>query len=245
MVTGPSIEVLGDEARPDVAERHETKYVFTGHDPATLRQLLLRSCRPILHAGPVSTVRSVYFDDPVLSTCRASLEGVGVRHKTRLRWYDRERFADRLFLEIKWRRHRVCGKHRLQLAGGDSIAEASWRAIHGLLLERVEAQHQATLARDAEPVLLVEYRREHFVLHDGSARITLDYHLRFCPQLGCTRPSSRFAEPLPGVVLVECKSAVDAPLPPRFSPLIPLRARHSRFSKYVVGCRRLGYIAPL
>ena len=76
------------EFSSDSVARRETKYVFTDQDKETLRHVLLRSCRPIRYAGPVSTVRSVYFDNPKLGSCRANLDGVGIRHKTRLRWYD-------------------------------------------------------------------------------------------------------------------------------------------------------------
>ena len=112
-----AISILDDgTSRPDLMARRELKYVFTRHDVSTLRHVLRQVCRPIVHAGPVSTVRSVYFDDPCLSACRANLDGIGLRHKTRIRWYDREHPADRFFLETKWRRHRICGKHHVPKA---------------------------------------------------------------------------------------------------------------------------------
>jgi len=242
MVASLSITMLDDGAsRTDLIARREVKYVFTRHDVATLRHFLLRSCRRIVYAGEVSIVRSIYFDDPDLGTCRANLDGIGLRHKTRLRWYDHEQPTDRFFLEVKWRHHRLVGKHRLQLASNVPPAEVSFRTLHVGLRRHLPGEHLARLAHNTEPVVLVEYRREHFILRDGSARLTLDFDIRFYPQLGRHRLSRSFAEPLPGVVLIECKT------PPNGSAqlhgvLAPLRARAARFSKYVHGCRRLGYV---
>jgi hypothetical protein len=243
MVPDLSITILDDGAsRADLAARREVKYVFPRHDVANLRHVLLRSCRRIAYAGEVSTVRSVYFDDPHLSTCRANLDGIGIRHKTRLRWYDREQPTDRFFLEVKWRRHRLVGKRRLHLASSIPPAEVSFQTLHAGLRRHLPGEHLVRLAHDTEPVVLVEYRREHFVLRDGAARLTLDYDIRFYPQLGHHRLSGSFAESLPGVVLIECKIPMNGDVE-LHRVLAPLRARPSRFSKYVRGCRRLGYVA--
>ena len=229
--------------RPDLDTRRELKFVFTGHDVATLRRQLLQTCRPIFHAGPVSTVRSVYFDDPVLGNCRANLDGIGLRHKTRLRWYDRRTPADRFYLEVKWRRHRVCGKHRVHLGSNRPPGESSFRQLHSTLRRHLPEPYHSCLASDTEPVVLVEYRREHFARRDGTARLTLDYDLRFFPQLGHRRINHRFAESLPGVVLIEWKSGA-AHVHSIPSTLKPLRVRATRFSKYAIGCQRLGYVSP-
>lgn len=228
-------------AHTDPSARREVKYVFTRYDVGTLRGLLLRFCRPIVYAGPVSTVRSIYFDDPLLSTCRANLDGVGVRHKTRLRWYDHLEPSGCSFLEAKWRHHRVCGKHRLQLESDLPIARVPFRTLHSTLCTRSPVGRYGHLACETEPVVLVEYQREHFALRDGSARLTLDYGIRFYPQLGRRRLSFSFADPLPGVVIIECKTALDEKVS-LHGILSPLRVRAARFSKYVHACRHLGYV---
>ncbi len=227
MASDLSIKLLEEGApRSDLAARKETKYVFTQHDVATLRQVLLRSCRPVHYAGPVSTVRSIYFDNPQLGTCRANLDGVGIRHKTRLRWYDRRHPGGPFFLETKWRRHRVCGKHRFQLTSSTPPGEAPFRVLHRELLRGLEGRQGVHLSQETEPVILVEYRREHFALREGSARLTLDYDMKFFPQIGRHRFSRCFPEALPGVVVIECKSKADNTLS-LGGVLAPLRARPS------------------
>ena len=243
MAADLSVTLLEEGApRSDFAARREIKYVFTRRDVATLRQVLLRSCRPIQYAGPVSTVRSIYFDEPGLGTCRANLDGVGIRHKTRLRWYDSRQPGNPFFLETKWRRHRVCGKYRFRLSSSISPAEAPFRVLHRELLRGLAGRQGVHLWQETEPVILVEYRREHFVLDEGSTRLTLDYDLKFFPQIGRRRLSRCFPEALPDVVIIESKSEANDSLS-LCRALAPLRTRPSRFSKYVIGCQRLGYVS--
>lgn len=243
--------------RADLAARREAKYVFTRTETARLRSTLARTCRPIVYANPVSTVSSVYFDGAQLGTCRANFDGVGLRHKTRIRWYDRPAPGDHFFFETKWRRHRLCGKQRLRVGvhrsaqqrtdPGDAprqdiFGTVPYHRILAGLRGALPLAQQGHLHTDTAPVVLVEYKREHFAHHSGKVRLTLDYDLRFYPQLGRRSLSRRFAEYLPGVTLIECKgSAQDMAL--LDSVLKPLRTRASRFSKYVIGCQRLGYAA--
>ena len=236
------ITVLDDGAgRPDLAVRRELKFVFQDSEVASLRRLLESSCRPIRYAGPVSTVRSIYFDDPRMRDCYANYDGVGARQKTRLRWYDRETPTDRFFVEVKWRRHRACGKHRALVTAVDSLGEMPYRSLLRALRRDLPAPYQERLARDAEPIVMVEYRREHFALRDGAGRLTLDYDLRFYPQRGRARFGRRFGASLPGVTIVELKTAADDERPiPRL--LAPLKPREARFSKYVCGSQILGYV---
>lgn len=227
-------------ARPDLAERLEHKFAFRAHDLAALRDTLRAHCRPIVYAGPVSRVHSVYFDDAELGACRANLDGVGVRQKTRLRWYDAELPGDRFQLEIKWRRHQATGKHRFAFVGGELLRHAPLRTVPRELAAELPEHCGAMLERAVQPVALVEYRREHFAL--GRARLTLDYDLRAYPLLGLRTLRRRFAEHVAGVALIECKTPLDGET--LLAPLLrALRVRPTRFSKYVTACQRLGYVS--
>jgi hypothetical protein len=230
-------------ARLDQGLRREVKYVFTNQDVAALRTVLMQSCRPIAYAGPVSTVRSLYFDDQALNACRASIDGTGVRHKTRIRWYDAELPTDHLYFEVKWRRYRFCGKDRLRVPCPSGLGGGPLRTIRQHLRDRLPDRYTHILATESDPVVLVEYRREHFELASGEARLTLDYDLRFCPHMGARRISSRFPDRLAGVVLIECKAEVDdgPGLAALHRVLRTLSVRPARFSKYVTACERLGY----
>ncbi|MCB9876418.1 MAG: VTC domain-containing protein [Planctomycetes bacterium] len=224
--------------RADLAARVETKFSFDDADVAALRHALRRMATPIRYAGPVSLVRSVYFDDARLSACRANLAGVGIRQKARVRWYDHDAPRDAFWFEVKWRCNQTTGKLRHRVEGGAPFAELPLRKVPQLLAPSLPDRSRALVDTLSDAVLLVEYRREHFTL--GDARLTLDYDLRFAPLLGQRRLTRRFVERLAGVALVECKTPTDAP-EGLTSAMRVLGARPARFSKYVSGCQRLGY----
>ncbi|MEZ5963832.1 MAG: polyphosphate polymerase domain-containing protein [Planctomycetota bacterium] len=225
-------------ARADFAARVESKFVFSKVDVAALRHALLRLATPIRYAGRVSLVRSVYFDDPRLSACRANLAGIGVRQKARVRWYDHDSPRGAFWFEVKWRRNQTTGKLRHRIEGGAPFAELPLRRVPQLLAPGLPERCRGLVDTLSDAVLLVEYRREHFAC--GDARLTLDYDLRFAPLLGQRHLGRRFVERLPGIVLVECKTPTDSPAG-LVAAMRVLGARPARFSKYVTGCQRLGY----
>ncbi|MGE3164390.1 MAG: polyphosphate polymerase domain-containing protein [Planctomycetota bacterium] len=239
---GVSITVAGAGApRADVDARVELKFVFELADVGCLREVLLRRCRRVSHAGPVSFVSSLYFDDGLLSSCRANLSGVGLRHKTRLRWYDRsEPGLGTVFLETKWRRHRLTGKWRTAIASSSPMEDLRFEDLVAELERAVSSKQRPERLRDLVPVALVRYRREHYILDGGAARLTLDYDLRFTPQLGCPRLSNAFEWRMPEVTLIELKAR---PGDERLVSgiLCPLRKSPGRFSKYVAACQALGF----
>ena len=228
------------EPRPDLDARVETKYIFRAADIASLRATLLRRGRRISHAGPVSTVFSLYFDDDRLGCCRANLDGAGLRHKTRLRWYDREMPGrGAIFFETKWRRHRLTGKRRLGFSSTRPFEESSFERMRDGLRRTLPFERHDHLDHDTQAVALIRYRREHFLVDGTDARLTLDYDIRFSSQLGRRRLAQGFEERLPDVALIELKT------PPGQEHLgaellRPLRARPGRFSKYVAACQSLG-----
>ena len=60
------------------ALRRETKFALPHVDPHKVVAVLDLNCRRILHSGPVSQVRSLYFDDVGLGSFRENRAGRGV-----------------------------------------------------------------------------------------------------------------------------------------------------------------------
>ena len=122
-----AFKILGSQTtRSDLASRREVKFTLPGADLGKLRNVLEVNCRRLVHNDPISTVRSIYFDDVRLSACQANLAGVGRRQKLRLRWYDSLKPGRHFFFEIKWRNNRITGKHRLQLQAAEPLTEMSY-----------------------------------------------------------------------------------------------------------------------
>jgi hypothetical protein len=228
-------------SRADLKTRKELKFTLHQADVQKLRNVLEGNGRRQIHNHAVSTVNSVYFDDPCLSTCRANLDGLGRRNKVRIRWYDSPRPAHEFFFEIKWRDNRVTGKHRLHVRSSETLEKLSYRTIVENLSKALPDHCQSILARFCEPTVLVRYQREHFTSVGGPLRATIDYNICYFDQTGKQFISTSFAQRHEGLVVLEGKMPVGREHELR-SLMQPLGARIGRCSKYVHGCQMLGLV---
>ena len=232
-----------DVSRLDLAARRETKYILSNADVGKFRKLLEGNGRRLIHNEPVSTVRRIYFDDVRLNDCQANLDGISPRKKVRLRWYDSPTPGDLLFFEVKWRENRVTGKHRLELRPQQKVSELTYRQIVDSLIDIVPPQHIADLLERSDPVVMVEYRREHFASADGRLRVTLDYDLAFYDQTGKQFISTSFPSRMPDMFVVEVKGPESCQQEVK-EQLYPFTPRTGPCSKYVHGCCQLGLVPP-
>ncbi len=239
---GPALRLVPqDGPRTDLAARMEVKFVAPHHDVSTLRKLLEGNGRKLVYNQPVSTVRSIYFDDVQLSNCHANIGGHGIRQKTRLRWYDSLEPQQDMFLEFKWRNFEITGKHRHALFAERPLAEMTYREIVEELIAVAPKERIADLLGGCEPIVIVEYKREHFAARNSPLRVTLDYDLVFYDQTGKDRISTSFPQSMAGSVVIEGKA------PPGHEQdvrefLYPLAPRISPCSKYFHGCQHLGLV---
>lgn len=229
-------------ARADLSRRSEIKFVLPAGDVLKLRRLLETNCRRVVHNAHVSAVRSIYLDDEQLSACRANLDGLGVRRKLRLRWYDSLLPHHQLYFEIKWRVGRVTGKQRCRIDATEDLATVPYRRLLPQLAAALPEPYGAELWLASQPVIVVEYQREHFVAPEQQLRITMDYQLAFYDQLGKSQVSCHFPRHLPDVVIVEAKGPVGSEWQLR-NLFYPFALHASKFSKYVHGCRLLGLVS--
>lgn len=227
--------------RRDLAQRREVKFTLAESDVGTLRSLLLGSGRRVVFQDAVSRVRSVYFDDAWLSGCRANFEGLDGRTKVRLRWYDSPLPGHECFLELKCRRNRLIGKHRLRVRSPEPVGSLPYCTLLARLAEAVPREYLPALAAHSEPIVLVEYQREHFVSPDRRVRATLDHHLVYYDQTGRQRICTAFGRPHEGFAVLEGKMPVGCEAELR-SLLDPFAARVQKCSKYVHGCQLLHLI---
>ena len=238
----PNFEIKDEtSSRSDLAARRETKFALQHADIKKLRQQLERTGHSLVHNHRVSVVRSVYFDDVKLSAGRANIDGLGQRRKLRLRWYDLMAPGHDAFVEVKWRNNRVTGKYRMKLRSDQPICELSYRQIIHALLASVAPTYLPVLLAYPEPVLLVEYKREHFSSFDNRLRLTIDYDLTFYDQTGKRSISTSFPHRMSDFIVLEGKTPVDATHELR-DMLAPLPLKATRCSKYVHGLNRIGLL---
>lgn len=162
-----------------MAYRHEWKHVISPADLLVLRQRLPLLMEWDPHAtGGEYLVRSLYFDNAADTILREKLDGVNVREKFRLRYYNGD--PTFLRLEKKSKINGLCLKQSAPLSPAQAQAllsgELNWmksspEPLHRELYDRM-------LHRGLRPKTVVDYTREPFVLSAGHVRVTLDYNLR-------------------------------------------------------------------
>jgi hypothetical protein len=233
--------IKAETERKDLETRREAKFVLHGMDVGRLRSLLDCQLRSQVHNEQVSTVRSVYYDDAGFSACHANLDGVGKRRKVRVRWYDSLEPGKSFFFEIKWRNNRITGKHRWQIEADVPLVDIPLRAAREHLQMLLPEEHQAHAIGYADPIMLVEYKREHFVSLDKMYRFTIDYDLKFYDLFGRENFSFHFPTSSEDFLVLEAKfpPGCDAGLSNLLYPFAP---RVGSSSKYVQGCRMLGLV---
>ncbi len=217
--------------------RHEWKHEITLSDMITLRQRLQAIAHPDEHAldGKYG-IRSLYFDNADDKALREKLDGVNIREKFRVRYYNGD--TSLIFLEKKSKTGSLGSKKKALLTKEEAQALANgcfdWMPGHQDML--VQEFYRKINSQGLRPKTIVDYIREPYTYAPGNVRITIDYHIRTglfhtdflnpeCPTI-----------PIEGSpIILEIKW--DAWLPDIIRDAIQLTNRHSSaFSKYAA-CR--------
>lgn len=161
-----------------MAYRHEWKHVISPADLLVLRQRLPLLMEWDPHAtGGEYLVRSLYFDNAADTILREKLDGVNVREKFRLRYYNGD--PTFLRLEKKSKINGLCLKQTAPLSSAQVQSllrrETAWMKAGEPLHREL---YDGMLHRGLRPKTVVDYTREPFVLSAGHVRVTLDYNLR-------------------------------------------------------------------
>lgn len=219
--------------------RYELKFVANGPGLNEVLALVKRHPSAFREVYPARVVNNIYLDSPGCGDYHDHVNGVGIRSKTRIRWYgEATGVIERPTLERKIKRGAVSGKENHHLPGfcmnGGSVKPLVETAIGNAKLP--EMLRLALQKR--EPSLFNRYHRHYFVSGDGQFRLTVDSGLKFAgvnPHI--------FSLPANPAVIVELKFgpefADDAGLVTNAMPF-----RVARFSKYIAGIERMGTLSP-
>lgn len=220
--------------------RHELKYTVNFGDMMILRSRLSRIMQTDPHtADGKYMIRSIYFDTPADSAMREKLDGVSVREKFRIRFYNND--TSLIHLEKKSKMNGLCNKQSAKITEAEvhriASGDTGFMADHesGLVREL----YSKMITKQLAPKTVVDYTREPFVFAPGNVRITLDYEIRTSPSVHRFADPELATVPVPGdPIILEVKW--DEFLPSVIRDAVDLGNRRvGAFSKYAA-CRIYG-----
>lgn len=221
--------------------RNEVKHEISYSDMLCLRSRLRAVMQQDEHCiDGKYLIRSLYFDTPSDTALREKLDGVNMREKFRLRYYNCD--TSLIHLEKKSKLNSLCSKQSVtvdeQLVRDIINGNLNMMLEHeDMLVAELYAKMSGSLLK---PKAIVEYTREPFVFVPGNVRVTIDYDLR--TSIGCDEFLSSDCKTIPiepSPIILEVKW--DEFLPTVIRDIVQLENRRSgAFSKYAA-CRTYTY----
>ena len=163
----------------DTHYRHEWKHEINYSDLITIRQRLRAVAEPDPHAKDGKyLIRSLYFDNLRDKALREKIDGINMREKFRIRYYNGDPSV--IHLEKKSKLNGLGTKF-----SADLTAEEAQRIVDGKIdwmrdSDRLLVQELYCKMRyqGLEPKTIVDYTREPFIFRPGNVRVTFDYDIR-------------------------------------------------------------------
>ena len=220
--------------------RHEWKHEISYGDMLVLQQRLSAVMKRDKHAiGGKYLIRSLYFDNASDKALREKVDGVNVREKFRIRYYNND--TSFIHLEKKSKVNGLCLKDSVALSFEQAKAIANdnyhWMVNSGVPL--IQELYSKMMSQGLRPKTIVDYLREPFVFAPGNVRVTLDYNIR--TGMNCTdflNPTCVTVPAGDAPIILEVKW--DEYLPDIIRDAVQLpNCRVGAFSKYAV-CRIYG-----
>ena len=220
--------------------RHEWKHEISSADLLAIRQRLRAVAESDPHAqGGRYLIRSLYFDNLDDKALREKIDGVNLREKFRIRYYNGDTSV--IHLEKKSRRAGLGTKFSAALSREEAQrivdGDPDWMMDSGRPL--VQELYCKMRWQGLRPKVIVEYTREPFIYRPGNVRVTFDYDIR--TGLSCTDFLNPDCVTIPAgdaPILLEVKW--DAFLPNIIRDAVQTPGRHAEaFSKYAQ-CRIYG-----
>ena len=230
----------GGTQMEEIHYRHEWKHELNYLDLLTIRQRLRAVMEPDPHAVDGKyLIRSLYFDNPEDKALREKIDGVNLREKFRIRYYNGD--PSLIHLEKKSRRNGLGTKYSSSLSREEAQAivggDLDWMMDSGKPL--VQELYCKMRSQRLQPKTIVDYTREPFIYRPGNVRVTFDYDIR--TGMNCTdflNPNCITVPAGDAPILLEVKWDEFLPEIIRASVQTPGR-RVTAFSKYAQ-CRIYG-----
>ena len=219
--------------------RHEYKHEISLGDMLALRSRLSAVMKKDVHAiDGRYFIRSLYFDNAQDKALMEKINGVNIREKFRIRYYNHDPSV--IHLEKKSKINGLCLKDSTKLT--KEMAQAIVQGDYTWMMDSgeplIQELYTKMMSQGLRPKTIVDYEREPFVFAPGNVRVTLDYNIR--TGLGCTDFLNPDCTTVPtgGAIILEVKW--DEYLPDIIRDAIQLPScRTGTYSKYAV-CRIYG-----
>ena len=159
--------------------RHEWKHEINYADMLTLRTRLSAVMKRDEHAiGGIYQIRSLYFDTPSDKVLREKIDGINIREKFRIRYYNGN--TSFIVLEKKSKINGLCAKESCRITKEEAQkivdGDPGWMPESGRPL--CQELYSKMLSQGLKPKTIVDYTREPFVFAPGNVRVTIDYNIR-------------------------------------------------------------------
>ena len=159
--------------------RHEWKHEISYTDLLCIRQRLRAVAEPDPHArNGKYFIRSIYFDNGADKALREKIDGVNLREKFRIRFYNMDPSV--IHLEKKSKRNGLGSKYSAPLSAAEAQAivdgDLDWMLDSGRPL--VQELYCKMRYQGLKPRTIVDYTREPFIYRPGNVRVTFDYDIR-------------------------------------------------------------------
>ena len=213
--------------------RHEWKHQLAYIDLLCIRERLRAVAEPDPHAADGKYhIRSLYFDNLNDKALWEKLDGVNMREKFRIRYYNGDTSV--IHLEKKSKLNGLGTKFSAELSREEAQkivdGELGWMMDSGRPL--VQELYSKMIYQGIRPKTIVDYTREPYIYRPGNVRITFDYDIR--TGLGCTDFLNPDCPTIPAgdpVILLEVKW--DNYLPSIIKDCVQTPGRRAEaFSKY-------------
>ncbi len=219
--------------------RHEYKHEISRSDMLVLRSRLSAVMKKDVHSiDGKYFIRSLYFDNAQDKALAEKINGVNIREKFRIRYYNYDTSV--IHLEKKSKVNGLCLKESVLLAAG--LAQAIVDGDYEWMLRSdeplIQELYSKIKSQGLRPKTIVDYEREPFVFPAGNVRVTIDYNIR--TGISCTDFLN------PGCITVPAGDSIilevkwDEYLPDIIRDIVQLPlCRTGNYSKYAV-CRIYG-----
>ena len=160
--------------------RHELKYEINYGQYMIIRQRLRAVCEPDPHTGEDGTylIRSIYFDNIDDKALKEKINGMSMREKFRIRYYNDD--LSYITLEKKQKINELCKKVECSLTKEEvcDILSGDTGFMRDHPAELVRELYSAMTTQSLRPKVLVSYRREPYIYRPGNVRVTFDFGIK-------------------------------------------------------------------